>query len=141
MPVNKVILVGNLGRDPEIRYLPSGQTVANFSVATTERFKGRDGAMKDQTEWHNIVAYGKTAELCGQYLKKGRQVYIEGRLQTRQWEAKDGSGKRSRTEIVALNVQFLGGRPGAGAGPEEPTEMGAGGAEPAGPMDDEDIPF
>jgi len=141
MPVNKVILVGNLGRDPEIRYLPSGQTVANFSVATTERFKGRDGAMNDRTEWHNIVVYGKVAELCGQYLKKGRQVYVEGRLQTRQWEAKDGSGKRSKTEIVALNVQFLGGRGGAGAGPEEPIEMGAGGGEPAGPIDDEDIPF
>jgi single-strand DNA-binding protein len=143
MSVNKVILVGNLGRDPEIRYLPSGQTVASFSVATTERFKGRDGQMKDQTEWHNVVVYGKQAELCGQYLKKGRQVYVEGRLTTRQWEAKDGSGKRSRTEIVALRVQFLGGR--AGAATEEAPEFGGGmaagtGEEPA-PMDDEDIPF
>lgn len=143
MSVNKVILVGNLGRDPEIRYLPSGQTVASFSVATTERFKGRDGQMKDQTEWHNVVVYGKQAELCGQYLKKGRQVYVEGRLTTRQWEAKDGSGKRSRTEIVALRVQFLGGRAGAAA--EEAPEFGGGtsagaGEEPA-PMDDEDIPF
>jgi single-strand DNA-binding protein len=144
MSVNKVILVGNLGRDPEIRYLPSGQTVASFSVATTERFKGRDGQMRDQTEWHNVVVYGKQAETCGQYLKKGRQVYIEGRLTTRQWEAKDGSGKRSRTEIVALRVQFLGGRAGA-ASSEEGQDFGGGtgagaGEEPA-PMDDEDIPF
>jgi single-strand DNA-binding protein len=139
MSVNKVILVGNLGRDPEIRYLPSGQTVASFSVATTERFKGRDGQMKDQTEWHNVVVYGKQAETCGQYLKKGRQVYIEGRLTTRQWEAKDGSGKRSRTEIVAQRVQFLGGRGGAPA--EEAQEFGAGAGEEPVPMDDEDIPF
>lgn len=144
MSVNKVILIGNLGRDPEIRYLPSGQTVASFSVATTERFKGRDGQMKDQTEWHNVVVYGKQAETCGQYLKKGRQVYVEGRLTTRQWEAKDGSGKRSRTEIVALRVQFLGGRAG-GAPAEETQDLGGGMAAGAGeesvPMDDEDIPF
>ena len=143
MSVNKVILIGNLGRDPEIRYLPSGQTVASFSLATTERFKGRDGQMKDQTEWHNVVVWGKQAETCGQYLKKGRQVYIEGRLTTRQWEAKDGSGKRSRTEVVAQRVQFLGGRGGAAS--EEAQEFGGGvgagaGEEPA-PMDDEDIPF
>jgi single-strand DNA-binding protein len=144
MSVNKVILVGNLGRDPEVRYLPSGQSVANFSLATTERFKGRDGQMKDQTEWHNIVVYGKQAETCGQYLKKGRQVYVEGRLTTRQWEAKDGSGKRSRTEVVALRVQFLGGRGAAAGAPEEPADIGTGAeTEPAGaaPMDDEDIPF
>ena len=143
MSVNKVILIGNLGRDPEIRYLPSGQTVASFSLATTERFKGRDGQMKDQTEWHNVVVWGKQAETCGQYLKKGRQVYIEGRLTTRQWEAKDGSGKRSRTEVVAQRVQFLGGR-GGGAS-EEAQEfgggVGAGAGEEPTPMDDEDIPF
>jgi single-strand DNA-binding protein len=100
--------------------------------------------MKDQTEWHNIVVYGKQAETCGQYLKKGRQVYVEGRLTTRQWEAKDGSGKRSRTEVVALRVQFLGGRAAAGGAQEEPSEAGAGGeTEPAAaaPIDDEDIPF
>lgn len=148
MSVNKVILIGNLGRDPEIRYLPSGQTVANFSVATTERFKGRDGQMKDQTEWHNVVVYGKQGELCGQYLKKGRQVYVEGRLTTRSWDAKDGSGKKYRTEVVALRVQFLGGRAGAGAAgaPEEPSDFGGGGAggdvdQAAARIDDEDIPF
>jgi single-strand DNA-binding protein len=101
--------------------------------------------MKDQTEWHNIVVYGKQAETCGQYLKKGRQVYVEGRLTTRQWEAKDGSGKRSRTEVVALRVQFLGGRAAAAGGAqEEPSDVGAGGeTEPAAapPIDDEDIPF
>lgn len=141
MSVNKVLLIGNLGRDPELRYLPSGQTVANFSVATTERFKGRDGQMKEATEWHNIVVYGKQAELCGQYLKKGRQVFVEGRLATRQWDAKDGSGKRSRTEIVALRVQFLGARGTAGeaTAPEEPPDMAAD-VQPA-PIDDEDIPF
>ena len=149
MSVNKVILLGNLGRDPEVRYLPSGQPVANFSVATSERFKGRDGTNKESTEWHNIVVYGKQAELCSQYLKKGRQVYIEGRLTTRQWEAKDGSGKRNRTEVVAQRVQFLGGRGegmgagGAGArsggGMDEPEDFSTD-MPPAGP-DDDDIPF
>ncbi|HVA68185.1 MAG TPA: single-stranded DNA-binding protein [Candidatus Binataceae bacterium] len=139
MSVNKVILVGNLGRDPETRYLPSGQPVANFSLATTERFKGRDGQGKESTEWHNIVVYGKLAELCSQYLRKGRQVYLEGRLTTRQWEAKDGSGKRSRTEIVGLTVQFLGGKGGgAPGGPDEPESMGS---DATPPMDDDDIPF
>lgn len=143
MSVNKVILVGNLGRDPELRYLPSGQSVVNFSVATTERFKGRDGQMKDQTEWHNVVVYGKPAEACGQYLKKGRQVYVEGKLTTRSWEAKDGSGKKYRTEIIALRVDFLGGRTGAGGPSDQPSELGGGAADVAegAPIDDEDIPF
>ena len=151
MSVNKVILLGNLGRDPEVRYLPSGQPVANFSVATSERFKGRDGTNKESTEWHNVVVYGKQAELCSQYLKKGRQVYIEGRLTTRQWEAKDGSGKRKVTEIVAQRVQFLSSRGGApmgedtgdaggGARGRAPASAGGAGADVA-PMDDEDIPF
>ena len=141
MSVNKVILLGNLGRDPEVRYLPSGQPVANFSVATSERFKGRDGTNKESTEWHNVVVYGKQAELCSQYLKKGRQVYIEGRLTTRQWEAKDGSGKRQRTEIIMSEMQFLGGR-GEGGGDYAGAGASAGGADmPAAPIDDEDIPF
>jgi single-strand DNA-binding protein len=149
MAVNKVMLIGNLGRDPEVRYLPSGQPVANFSVATSETYNDRSGNKQERTDWHNIVVYGKQAELCGQYLKKGRQVYIEGRISYRQYEAKDGSGKRYVTEIVAQRVQFLGGRAGAGAG--EPGDIGGGG--PSGgtgggqggadevPMDDEDIPF
>jgi single-strand DNA-binding protein len=142
MSVNKAILVGNLGRDPEIRYLPSNQPVANFSIATTESFNDRSGAKQERTEWHNIVAFGKLAEVCGQYLKKGRQVYVEGRISTRQYEAKDGSGKRYRTEIVAQTVQFLGGRPGAGSAMEEP-DFAGGNQVDAGPprMDDEDIPF
>jgi single-strand DNA-binding protein len=94
MAVNKAILVGNLGRDPEVRHIPSGQVVANFTLATSESFNDRNGARQERTDWHSIVVYGKQAELCGQYLKKGRQVYVEGRLQTREYEAKDGSGKR-----------------------------------------------
>lgn len=137
--VNKAILIGNLGRDPEIRYLPSGQPVASFSIATTENFNDRSGARQERTEWHNIVVWGKQAELCSQYLKKGRQVYIEGRISNRQYEAKDGSGKRYRTEIVAQRVQFLGARGGPGADMmEEPREMP--GADMP-PPEDEDIPF
>ena len=105
MAVNKVILVGNLGRDPEVRYLASGQAVANFSVATSDTFTDRNGAKQERTDWHNIVVWGKQAELCGQYLKKGRQAYIEGRISNQTYEAKDGSGKRYRTEIVAQRVQ------------------------------------
>jgi single-strand DNA-binding protein len=113
--VNKVILVGNLGRDPELRYTQSGQAVANFTLATTERFSNRDGDRQERTEWHRIVAWGRTAELCAQYLSKGRSVYIEGRLQTREWEDKEGQ-KRRTTEITAQTVQFLGGAGGGGAG-------------------------
>ncbi|MBF6559599.1 MAG: single-stranded DNA-binding protein [Candidatus Binataceae bacterium] len=143
MSVNKVILVGNLGRDPELRYLPSGQTVAKFTLATSDSFNDRAGARQERTEWHNIVVWGKQAELCGQYLKKGRQAYIEGRISNQQYEAKDGSGKRYRTEIIAQRVQFLGGRAGAGAGGtmDDPIEMSPGGGGGGAPMDDEDIPF
>jgi len=149
MSVNKVLLIGNLGRDPEVRYLPSGNPVANFSIATSENFTDRNGTKQERTDWHNIVVYGKQAELCGQYLKKGRQVFVEGRVSYRNYEAKDGSGKRYVTEIVAQRVQFLGGRASAGA--EEPGDFGGGragggGGQGAGgddipPMDDEDIPF
>ncbi|HTW89196.1 MAG TPA: single-stranded DNA-binding protein [Candidatus Binataceae bacterium] len=139
--VNKAILVGRLGRDPEVRYLPSGQSLASFSVATSENYNDRGGQRQERTEWHNIVVFGKQAELCGQYLKKGREVYIEGRIQTRQYEAKDGSGKRSRTEIVAQRVQFLGGRQGAPSDTaDEPIELGGSG-DTVAPIDDEDIPF
>ncbi len=139
MSVNKVILVGNLGRDPEVRATPSGQSVCNFTLATTERFTDRAGQQRDQTEWHNGVVWGKQADLCGQYLKKGRQVYLEGRLTTRQYEAKDGSGKRYRTEVVAQRVQFLGGRPSAEFDNGAPGFDSAPDAPP--PVDDEDIPF
>src|SRR5271170_6691629 len=107
MSVNKVIVVGNLGADPMVRSLPNaGQNVANFSVASTERFTDRSGARQERTEWFRVVAFGKLADTCGQFLSKGRQVYVEGRLTTREYEAKDGSGKRSRTEIIALQMRM-----------------------------------
>jgi single-strand DNA-binding protein len=118
MSVNKAIVVGNLGRDPEVRALPSGQSVANFSVATTARFKGRDGERQERTEWHRVVAFGKLADNCQRLLSKGRQVYIEGRLTTRQYQAKDGSGTRYQTEIVALQLRLLGSRTNGTAAPQ-----------------------
>ena len=136
--VNKVILVGNLGRDPEIRYTQQGTAVANFSLATTDRFKNRGGEMQERTEWHRIVAWDKLAEICGQYLAKGRQVYIEGRLQTREWEDKDGN-KRSTTEIVAQTMQMLGRREGQGGGGGGPSSSGP--SEPMGDAPDDEIPF
>ena len=112
--VNKVILMGNLGRDPEVRYMPNGEAVANFSIATTENWKDKSGVRQEKTEWHNIVMYRRLAEIAGEYLKKGRPVYIEGRLQTRKWE-KDGVTRYS-TEIVADQMQMLGtGRDGGSA--------------------------
>jgi single-strand DNA-binding protein len=143
--VNKVILVGNLGRDPELRYTQSGQAVANFTLATTDRFGGKDGGERqERTEWHRIVAWARTAELCAQYLSKGRSVYIEGRLQTREWEDKDGQ-KRRTTEIVAQTVQFLGGREGGGGGSRSSGGGGGGDMPPmdsdAPPPSGDDIPF
>lgn len=114
MGINKAILVGNLGKDPEFKYTPGGQPVATFSLATTERWADKNGQRQDRTEWHNIVAWGKLAELCNQYLKKGKSVYLEGRITTRSWDDKDGN-KKFRTEIVAANIEFLGGA-GAGSG-------------------------
>ena len=108
--VNKVILVGNLGRDPEVRYMPNGEAVANFSIATTENWKDKSGVKQEKTEWHNIVMYRRLAEIAGEYLKKGRPVYIEGRLQTRKWE-KDGV-TRYTTEIIGDQMQMLGGKEG-----------------------------
>jgi single-strand DNA-binding protein len=107
MSVNKVILVGNLGKDPEIRYTASGTAVANFTLATSERYKDRDGNKQEKTEWHNIVAWRQLAEICGKYLVKGKQIYIEGKIQTRAWEDRDGN-KRYTTEIVADQMQMLG---------------------------------
>jgi len=107
--VNKVILLGNLGRDPELRFLPNGDAVCNFSIATTDSWKDKAGEKQEKTEWHNIVMYRKLAEIAGEYLKKGRPVYLEGRLQTRKWQTKDGQD-RYTTEIVADNMQMLGGR-------------------------------
>jgi len=112
--VNKVILVGNLGRDPEVRYMPNGEAVCNFSIATTDSWKDKSGQRQERTEWHNIVMYRKLAEIAGEYLKKGRPVYVEGRLQTRKWQTKEGQD-RYTTEIIADQMQMLGGRDGGGS--------------------------
>ena len=144
MSVNKAILVGNLGRDPEVRFTGSGKAVANFSIATSEVFSDAQGQRQERTEWHNIVVWGKQAETCGQYLQKGRQVYIEGSIRTRQYDDKEGN-KRYITEIVAQRVQFLGGGGGGGGGrgaaPREPMgdDSAPGGGAPGAPEDD--IPF
>ena len=146
--VNKVILVGNLGGDPEIRYTPSGAAVANFTIATSENWKDKDGQKQEKTEWHKIVVFAKLAEICGEYLHKGKQVYIEGRIQTRQWEDRDGN-KRYTTEIVANQMQMLGSK---GDRPQAPSGSGGGqgGGQAGGgstsaeepPVPDmEDIPF
>jgi len=109
--VNKVILIGNLGRDPEVRYMPSGDAVANITIATTETWKDKSGEKQEQTEWHRVAMFGKTAEIAGEYLKKGSQVYIEGKLQTRKWTDKEGQ-ERYTTEIRADRMQMLGSRSG-----------------------------
>jgi single-strand DNA-binding protein len=164
MSVNKVILVGRLGRDPETRYTGGGQAVANFSIATDETYKDRNGERQKRTEWHKIVVWGKQAEIAQQYLKKGSLLFLEGRIQSREWQDKEGQ-KRTSFEIVATNFRMLGGRgdgaavgagAGAGAGggarhaedfdshtapPDDPFG-GHSSAAPAGPeISDEDIPF
>jgi single-strand DNA-binding protein len=158
--VNKVILIGNLGRDPETRYMPDGGAITNISVATTDVWKDKNGEKQEKTEWHRVAFFGKLAEIAGEYLKKGSQVYVEGRLQTRKWQDKEGVDKYT-TEVVADRMQMLGSRQGmgggAGAGPErsggeEREGSGGGGgaraaAKPAakagGKFDDfeDDIPF
>ena len=142
--VNKVILIGNLGRDPEVRYTKSGQAVASFSLATSERWTGKDGNKEEKTEWHRVVAWGKLGEICGEYLSKGKQVYIEGRLQTREWEDNDGN-KRSTTEIVANNMTMLGQAGGGQGGSSRGGQGSSAGSQGAagGPDDfeDDDIPF
>ena len=107
--INKVILIGNLGHDPEVRFTPGGQAVANFSIATSETWTDKEGKKQERTEWHRIVVFGKQAEPCGEHLKKGRQVYVEGRLQTRELEKKDGA-KQQTTEVIAERVTFLAGK-------------------------------
>lgn len=150
MYLNKVQLYGNLTRDPEMRALPSGQNVANFSIATNRVYKDKDGQKKEQTEYHNVVAFGRTADLIGQYMKKGRPLYVEGRIQTRSWE-KDGA-KQYRTEIVVDTFQFgagggAGGSAGAGAGRTDDMEQKAPPDDagqiqyPDEEINPEDIPF
>jgi single-strand DNA-binding protein len=116
--VNKVIIVGRLGTDPEVKTITGGNTVARLSVATSENWNDKQGQKQERTEWHRVVVWGKLAELCGKYLSKGRQVYLEGRLQTRSWEDQQGQ-KKYTTEVVANTIQFLGGNAGAGANNEE----------------------
>jgi len=115
MSVNKVILIGNLGKDPEMRYTSGGQAVANFSLATTDSYTNKEGEKQENTEWHRIVAWGRLAEICGEYLSKGKMIYIEGSIKTRAWED-SGGNKKWTTEIVARNMQMLGG--GKGDNPE-----------------------
>jgi single-strand DNA-binding protein len=143
--VNKVLLIGNLGRDPEVRTTPSGQSVANFTVATSRRWKDRDGNRQEKTEWHNVVAWGKQAEIAGQYLTKGKQVFVEGRLETRSWEDKTHGDKRYRTEVICDNFQMLGSRGSSGDGPDARGGSGGGSGSgsggSAGEFGDDDIPF
>lgn len=159
--VNKVILIGRLGKDPEVKYTPSGTPVAKFSLATDETFKDRNGEQQRRTEWHNIVAWSKLAEICGEYLTKGKQVYIEGSIRSRQWEDQSGA-KRTAYDIIARSMTMLGSRSdteraaGASAGggmsggmssrpPAEPSgsepEGGSDAPPPSGEITDEDIPF
>ena len=147
--VNKVILIGNLGRDPEVRYLPDGGAITNVSIATTESWKDKNGEKQEKTEWHRVAFFGKLAEIAGEYLKKGSPVYVEGRLQTRKWQDKDGNDKYT-TEIVADRMQMLGSRQGGGErdmGAEResaPRAAKPAGAKPAGSKFDDfedDIPF
>jgi single-strand DNA-binding protein len=148
MSVNKVLLIGRLGQNPEIRFTPSGAAVANFSLATNESWNDKSGQKQERTEWHRVVVWGKLAQLCGEYLSKGRQAYIEGRLQTRQWQDKEGQTKYT-TEVIANNIQFLG-----GPNSERGAAAGAGASGGGKPQDDfsqvkmeepsfteEDIPF
>jgi len=140
--LNKVQLIGNLGRDPEVRYTPSGVAVATFTVATNESWKDQDGNTQERTEWHNIVAWRKLAEICGEWLKKGKKVYIEGRLQTRSYDDKNTGTKRYMTEIVADNLIMLDSRGGAGGGESQPGPSPAS-QEPTSPgtSKDDDLPF
>jgi len=154
--VNKVILIGNLGAKPELKYLPSGQAVCELRVATNESFTDKNQQKQERTEWHRVVVWGKQGENCAQYLDKGRSCYIEGRLQTRSWDDKTSGEKRYMTEIVANTVQFLGGREGGagggggggggygpprGRGGDEGGGGGGGGGDFGGPPSDDDIPF
>lgn len=149
--INKVILVGNLGRDPEVRSTPSGQPVATFTLATSRRWKDKNGQRQEQTEWHTVVCWGRQAEVAGQYLTKGKQVYVEGRLQTRSWDDKNSGEKRYKTEVVCENFQMLGGRGGDFEGGGTGAQSYGGGSGGGGPVydeggygggpEDDDIPF
>jgi len=143
--VNKVILIGRLGKDPETRYMPSGNAVSNVTLATSESWKDKQsGEQKERTEWHNLVFYNRLAEIAGEYLKKGSQVYVEGRLQTRKWQDKNNND-RYTTEIIVSDMQMLGAKGGGGGGdfaPEPAAQAGSGGqSSPSMDDFDDDIPF
>jgi len=148
--VNKVILIGNVGKDPEVKFTPSGTPVAKLTLATNERFKDKSGEWQDRTEWHNVVLWQRLAEIAGEYVKKGNKVYVEGRLQTRSWDDKNTNQKKYMTEVVVSDLVLLGGRGEGGesggraqvASGDHFDQRGAE-AEPAGssPISDEDIPF
>lgn len=141
--LNKVMLIGHLGRDPETRYMPDGGAVTNISVATTETWKDKaSGEKQEKTEWHRISAFGRLAEIMGEYLKKGSHVYIEGKLQTRKWQDKEGKD-RYTTEIVAAQLQMLGGKPDGSSKPASKPASSPAEKKPAGKFDDmdDDIPF
>lgn len=136
--INKVILIGNLGADVELRYTQGGAPVASFRVATTERWKGQDGQMQEQTEWHSIVAWRRLAEICGEYLSKGSRVYIEGKLQTRKWQDQNGND-RYTTEVIAREMKMLSSRGEGGSGQQGQGQ--GGGYEPPPMPPDDDVPF
>lgn len=153
--LNKVQLIGNIGRDPELRHTKNGTAVASFSLATSEKWTGKDGNKETKTEWHRIIAWGKLGEICAEYLSKGKQVYIEGRLQTREWEDSDGN-KKQTTEIVASNMTMLGQTGGSGGSGYGGSSSSGGSGGPSGPsgssssqgssdgsddFEDDDIPF
>ena len=141
MALNKVMIIGNLGADPEMRYTPNGTAVTDLRVAASERYRNRAGEQQERTEWFRVVTFDRLAEMCSQYLTKGRQVYVEGRLQTRSWDGQDGQ-KHYMTEVIAQTVQFLGG-PGAGGGGGA-REFDAGmpvGADAGGDIEPDDLPF
>jgi single-strand DNA-binding protein len=140
--LNKVMLIGNLGKDPEVRFTASGQAVASFSLATSEKFKGKTGEWEERTEWHNITLWGKLAEIAGEYLSKGKTVYIEGRLQTRKWQDKSGND-RYTTDIVGDKMQMLSakGERSGGGEPSSAPKSGGGSSYEEPPFQDDDIPF
>ena len=146
MSVNKAIIIGRLGQDPQVSHSQSGSAVAKMSVATDESWKDKDGNRQEKTEWHRVVAFGRTAELCGEYLKKGREVYVEGSIQTREWEDKEGQ-RRWTTEIKAQRVNFLGGAQQGGGGQRrqqaggQPQQGGGYRAPQSGGFNDDDVPF
>lgn len=142
--VNKVILIGRLGKDPEVRSTPSGTTVAKFSLATDERFTDKNGEKQERTEWHNIVAWGRLAEICGQYLRKGKLVYIDGSIRTDSWDDKESGQKKYRTEIIANNMQMLDKKDdssGGGYSQSRSTASPRGASAPDVIEDDEEVPF